>query len=491
MYRPFFQLSDLPFKSTPDLHFFYQDAEREDIVNALLYTLERGDGIIKVVGEVGSGKTTLLRRLSQRLPQHYVSVYINSPNLSSHDILFFICVEFGLQVEREEQKFFLTKKLNTFLLEQYASGKRPLLLIDEAQAMSIDTLEEIRLLTNLETDQDKLLQMVLFGQPELDTNLSQAQIRQFQTRITHSIYLQPFCVGDIQSYLNFRMRKAGYSGVDLFTPKIAALIHQMSRGLLREVNTLADRALLAAYSESSQVLKPHHLDPSLKPRFGWLTGLLIGLSFVLIFSAIGFYLYKQGYLAQNVLKDEVVAPLLQSPSVSVLPESPTMSALLHDSSPVVSESMPIQSTDRIESAFSSEASEVVVNDVLPEQGVQPVLQAHESSREQLYQRLQAQTFLYTVQLIVVPIAEFDTVYQRILMTKLIDPHEVQYYADEVNGVYKFYYGRFDGMQSAQAFIARLPTWLQFGRPYIQPRLRLLKELAVEAQPAQEYEKGIM
>ncbi|MGE4501869.1 MAG: ExeA family protein [Thiomicrospira sp.] len=488
MYRPFFQLSDLPFKSTPDLHFFYQDAEREDIVNALLYTLERGDGIIKVVGEVGSGKTTLLRRLSQRLPQHYVSVYINSPNLSSHDILFFICVEFGLQVEREEQKFFLTKKLNTFLLEQHASGKRPLLLIDEAQAMSIDTLEEIRLLTNLETEQDKLLQMVLFGQPELDTNLSQAQIRQFQTRITHAIYLQPFCVNDIQSYLNFRMRKAGYAGADLFTPKIAALIHQMSRGLLREVNTLADRALLAAYSESSRVLKPHHLDPSLKPRFGWLTGLLIGLLFVLMLSAVGFYLYKQGYLAQNMLDDEVVKSLPQ-PSVSVS-EVPTTPASSHDSLPVALEPAPAQSKDSAELGPSVEVP-VAVSDELPEQVAQPVLQTRESSRERLYQHLQTQTFLYTVQLIVVPIAEFDTVYQRILTTKMIDPHEVQYYADEVNGVYKFYYGRFDGMQSAQAFIARLPTWLQFGRPYIQPRMRLLKELAVEAQPAQEYEKGIM
>jgi type II secretory pathway predicted ATPase ExeA len=483
MYRPYFQLSDLPFKSTPDLHFFYQDAEREDIVNALLYTLERGDGIIKVVGEVGSGKTTLLRRLSQRLPEHYVSVYINSPNLSSHDILFFICVEFGLQVERDEQKFFLTKKLNTFLLEQHARGKRPLLLIDEAQAMSIDTLEEIRLLTNLETDQDKLLQMVLFGQPELDAQLSQPQIRQFQTRITHAIYLQPFSVADIQSYLNFRMRKAGYTGADLFTPNIAGLIHQMSRGLLREVNTLADRALLAAYSESSRVLKPQHLDPSLKPRFGWRTGLLIMVVLVLILSAVGFYLYKQGYLAQNMLSDEVVEPALNDAVVMIETESVTEDTSSDDVIPMSVEPEPTPSIEDVESRLLVETP-VLEDEVLTAQVEQPAQPARASSREQLYQRLQSQSFLYTVQLIVVPIAEFEMINQRILSTKTLDPNEVQYYADEVNGVYKFYYGRFDGMQSAQSVIERLPAWLRFGRPYIQPRVRLLKELATEAQPAQ-------
>lgn len=480
MYRAFFQLTDLPFKSTPDLAFFYQDAEREDIVNAILYTLERGDGIIKVVGEVGSGKTTLLRRLTQRLPEHYVSVYINSPNLSSHDILFFICVEFGLQVDRDEQKFFLTKKLNTFLLEQYAAGKRPLLLIDEAQAMSIETLEEIRLLTNLETEQDKLLQMVLFGQPELDEHLAQPQIRQFQTRITHSIYLQPFSVKDIHAYLNFRMRRAGYPGLDLFTPKIAALIHQHSRGLLRDVNTLADRALLAAYSESSQVIKPHHIDVTLKPSIMRRAGLVMLSLLLLVSLAVGVFLYKNEILAQKMLSEVSVAEL----KLEQVVERSDLTEQAAEPMLVV-----VQEVDEVAQANEADAVEplvtVKVEDVLEVETMQSVetLDPVISSRLALHQRLVSQSFLYTVQLIVVPIEQFDEIHQRINAVDVIEPDYVQFYLDEPNAQYKFYYGRFDGLQSAQTLIDALPNWLQFGRPYVLPRVRLIEVLAAEEQGA--------
>ncbi|QKI88650.1 ExeA family protein [Thiomicrorhabdus xiamenensis] len=258
MYRPYFGLSQLPFKTTPELEMFYNEGSREEILQALKYTVERGDGILKVVGEVGCGKTMILRLLANTLADNFKLIYVNSPNLSSKDILLFICTELGLEVTESSQKFTLINRLQNRLLELYAQGSRVVMLIDEAQAMTLDGLEEIRLLSNLETDSDKLLQIVLFGQPELDRALDNPNIRQLKSRITYSIYIPPFSVDDVLSYLNFRMRRSGYSGIDVFTKPVAKRIFDMTNGYPRGINVLADKLLMVVYSQQDRVAKTKH-----------------------------------------------------------------------------------------------------------------------------------------------------------------------------------------------------------------------------------------
>lgn len=259
MYRKYFGLTSYPFKNTPDLNMFYKHGSRQEILEALLYTITRGDGIVKVTGDVGSGKSMLLRLLSNRLSSDFEIVYIDSPNLSSKDLLLYICYELGINHPQDVQKFTLTNLLKNKLLELHGANRKVVMLIDEAQSMTYDTLEELRLLSNIETDQDKLLQMVLFGQPELDTALNAEKIRQFKSRINYSMFLPPLQGSDVQAYLNYRMRKAGYSGLDVFDLKISKQIQNITQGLPRHINVVADKVLMSIFSSVDKFAKSKHL----------------------------------------------------------------------------------------------------------------------------------------------------------------------------------------------------------------------------------------
>lgn len=305
MYRPYFGLSQLPFKTTPELEMFYNEGSREEILQALKYTVERGDGILKVVGEVGCGKTMILRLLANNLPDNFKLIYVNSPNLSSKDILLFICTELGLEVTESSQKFTLINRLQNRLLELYAQGSRVVMLIDEAQAMTLDGLEEVRLLSNLETDSDKLLQIVLFGQPELDRALDNPNIRQLKSRITYSIYIPPFSVDDVLSYLNFRMRRSGYSGIDVFTKPVAKRIFEMTNGYPRGINVLADKLLMVVYSQQDKVAKTKHFKSldSFENAHSSSFKMLYLSSVIVIFAALAavyFFVYDSKPLFSNV-----------------------------------------------------------------------------------------------------------------------------------------------------------------------------------------------
>ena len=291
MYRSFFGLSSLPFKTTPELQMFYKDGSREQILEALLYTVQRGDGIVKVTGEVGSGKTMLLRLLSSRLPEDTEVIYINSPNLSAKDILLYICTEINIDVSGFTEKFSLTKALNEKLVELHASGKRVVMLIDEAQAMTFDALEEIRLLSNIETNDDKLLQMVLFGQPELDVAMENEKIRQIKSRISYSIHVPPLNSDEVYAYLNYRMRQAGYTGLDVFSPQISKKIQRLSKGLPRNINVIADKILMACFGCGDKVAKSMHLKGVIEKQSFMDKRLLgfVGLSSILIIASLVFY----------------------------------------------------------------------------------------------------------------------------------------------------------------------------------------------------------
>ena len=259
MYQEHFGLNRPPFKITPDTSLFFEGNQRGAALDALLYAIHSGEGIIKVVGEVGSGKTMLCRMLEVRLSNDVDVIYIANPSLSPDNILHVIAHELHLEVNNEMSKVDVMQQIQAHLLKKHANNRQVVLFVEEAQSMPIETLEEIRLLSNLETDQNKLLQMVLFGQPELDEKLSQPHIRQLKERITHSFNLSPFPPDDTLRYLNFRMRAVGYKGPDVFNKKTAGVVKKYSAGLTRRINILADKSMLAAFSEGSHTVTSSHV----------------------------------------------------------------------------------------------------------------------------------------------------------------------------------------------------------------------------------------
>ncbi len=263
MYYEFFGLNDAPFKITPNLGLFYSGSNRGAILDALHYAVSSGEGIVKVIGEVGSGKTMLCRMLADRLPDSIATVYIANPSLSRDELLYTIAHELGFAPENPLPTLFV-RHLQDRLIEMHAQGRQAVVFIDEAQAMPLATLEEIRLLSNLETGTHKLLQIILFGQPELDKHLNVRTIRQLNERITYGFKLAPFGQDNTGEYLNHRLRAVGYRGPDLFPPKAVALIAKASRGLARRINILADKTLLAAYAENAHTIHLAHVRTALR-----------------------------------------------------------------------------------------------------------------------------------------------------------------------------------------------------------------------------------
>jgi MSHA biogenesis protein MshM len=259
MYEEYFGLKRPPFKISPDTSLFFEGGNRGDILGALVYAIHRGEGIVKVVGEVGSGKTMLCRMLQLKLPKSVEIIYIGNPSVSAQDILFVIAHELELPAAKDASKHEVMHMLQDYLLQRHIENKQVVLFIEEAQGMPLDTLEEIRLLSNLETDQHKLLQIILFGQPELDENLSKKSIRQLRERITHNFDLAPLTANEIYKYLNFRMREVGYAGPELITSSLANKVAQYSGGLVRRINIIADKILLSAYAESTHNLTTRHV----------------------------------------------------------------------------------------------------------------------------------------------------------------------------------------------------------------------------------------
>jgi MSHA biogenesis protein MshM len=251
MYLEHYGLSEPPFRITPHTDFFFSGANRGATLEALLYAITHDEGIVKISGEVGSGKTMLCRVLMERLPENVVIIYLANPSLSREDILYALADELGIETPENTRASAVMRALQEKLLALYADSRQVVVLIDEAHAMPKETLEEIRLLSNLESNRHKLLQLVLFGQPELNETLARADMRQLRERITQSFRLEPLVRDDIAEYLDFRMRAAGYRGPSVFSPEALKLIDQASQGLTRRINILADKALLASYANGT------------------------------------------------------------------------------------------------------------------------------------------------------------------------------------------------------------------------------------------------
>ncbi len=251
MYFDFFGLSGAPFTLTPDTTFYFSNPAHQEALNTMLLALQMGEGFIKVTGEVGTGKTLLCRKLLRELSGDpcYVTAYIPNPALTPTELRYTLANELGVGYAPEVGEHRGMQLINERLVEECAAGRRVVLIIDEAQALPEACLEAVRLLTNLETEKSKLLQVVLLGQPELNTNLDRPSVRQLKQRIVFAYHLAPMDAHAVSDYLHHRLAVAGYQGPRLFSDSIAREIARSSKGIPRLVNILAHKCLLSAFGE--------------------------------------------------------------------------------------------------------------------------------------------------------------------------------------------------------------------------------------------------
>lgn len=251
MYTQFFGLTEKPFSITPDPRYLYMSQRHADALAHLLYGISESGGFIQLTGEVGTGKTTLVRSLFEQLPDEADVALILNPELTTEEFLTAITDELGLKVPGDRSVKALIDGLNAYLLDAHSRGRRTVLIVDEAQNLGTELLEQVRLLTNLETPKQKLLQIILIGQPELREVLSRADMRQVAQRVTGRYHLEPLNQADTTRYVRHRMRVAGASG-SVFRPAAIREIFRRSKGVPRLINVVADRALLAGYAQESK-----------------------------------------------------------------------------------------------------------------------------------------------------------------------------------------------------------------------------------------------
>jgi general secretion pathway protein A len=253
MYGEYYGLVRRPFEMTPDPSFLYLGEAHREGLATLLYGVSSGKGFVLLTGEVGTGKTTLLHALLGQLKDDTEAAFIFNPRLDPLDFFHLLFAEYGIgEACRTKAEYLLT--LNRFLIERLREGRSTLLIIDEAQNLSAEMLEEVRLLSNLETPTSKLIQIMLVGQPELKELLARPQLRQLRQRIALSHHLRPFDERETSEYVDDRLQKAGYTGKALFKRSALREIHAVSGGTPRLVNSVCDSALLLGYSRGLRAL---------------------------------------------------------------------------------------------------------------------------------------------------------------------------------------------------------------------------------------------
>lgn len=258
-YLDHFRLDEMPFALTPNTEFCYAHQSHQEALNVLLVGIHNQEGFLKVTGEVGTGKTLLCRMLLKHLKDRFVSCYILNPNITPEGLLYSIGSELHIDLKQQKSIPELQQAITRKLLYYYQQNKPVILLIDEAQSMPVETLETLRLLTNLETEKQKLMQIVLFGQPELNELLDRNDLRQLKQRITFSYQLHPLLEKDIQAYLDHRLKAAGYHYSDLFTKKARKSLYKASDGIPRVINILSHKALLSAYGRNEPIVNHKHI----------------------------------------------------------------------------------------------------------------------------------------------------------------------------------------------------------------------------------------
>lgn len=246
MYLEYYGLTEPPFSITPNPRFLFYSAKHREAFNHLLYGIRERKGFVQLTGEVGAGKTTLCRALLEQLGENFATALILNPVLNADQLIKAIAMEFGLPAKGLD-RLETVELINKFLLEQVAKGRESVLIIDEGQDLTNELLEQVRLLSNLETDARKLLQIVLLGQTELRDRLNHHELRQLRQRITVRYHLSPLSRGEVGHYIQHRLTVSGSKGAPYFTLPAIWRIHRYSRGIPRLVNALCDKCLLAGY----------------------------------------------------------------------------------------------------------------------------------------------------------------------------------------------------------------------------------------------------
>jgi general secretion pathway protein A len=312
MYLRFFGLNEKPFAITPDPRYLYLSERHAEALAHLLYGINESGGFIQLTGEVGTGKTTVVRTLLSRVPHHADVAVILNPRVTPVEFLLTICEELGLGIadsDRDSVKQ-MVDALNRRLLAAHAEGRRIIVIVDEAQNLSADVLEQVRLLTNLETPTQKLLQIILIGQPELRELLDRTDLRQLAQRITGRYHLEPLSREETRGYVRHRLRVAG-AAEEIFTPAALGEIHRLSTGIPRVINVTCDRALLGAYTQEARKVTPSLVRQAaaevygrrfLPAWLGWLAAAL-GLAGIAGIAVLGWLLWqRQTYPLHAVTK---------------------------------------------------------------------------------------------------------------------------------------------------------------------------------------------
>ena len=295
MYEDYFGFNQLPFSLTPNTEFYLNARVHQEALNLLNVTLPNAEGFIKLVGEVGTGKTMLCRKLLASLDEaeEFVSAYIPNPYLSPQELRFVIADELAVDYAPDAGQHQLTKVLTEKLVSLAGENKKVVLVVDEAQAMPHETLEALRLMTNIETQTTKLLQVVLFGQPELDDMLAQDNLRQLRQRITFSYHLEALDQQESTSYLQHRLRTAGFNGTQLFDSAALKLLFKASAGVPRLINILAHKSLMSAYGKGDRLVGHMHVKAAVQDTEGvsmpsWLSSLFSASACLLLINSTVF-----------------------------------------------------------------------------------------------------------------------------------------------------------------------------------------------------------
>lgn len=287
LYLDYFGLGSPPFSITPDPSFFFEGEDRGAFIAGLLHASLQAEGIVLVIGEVGSGKTLMSRLLLTRLPDHVDTVYLPNPSFSRDEIIDVIARDLGIAAARQGMRL---EALQQELIKRHAQGRQVVVLIDEAHAMPADSIEEVRRLSNMETDNRKLVQLVLCGQPELDTLLSAPHLRQVRDRVVYRLMLRNLSQDDSSAYLDHRLRVAGWRGGRMFSWLGERLLLADARGRARRLNLIADKALLAAYAEGKRQVNAKHV---------WLAIRDAGANFSSFFNPHGAWLFLKRLFIHN------------------------------------------------------------------------------------------------------------------------------------------------------------------------------------------------
>lgn len=487
MYLDYFSLKRHPFRITPDPSLFFHGGAHGlgVVLDALVDGITTGELILKVVGEVGSGKTMLCRMLEERLPPTVDIVYLANPELSARDIIYAIAFELKLPVDAHTDRLVVMQKLQDYLLGRHAAGANVVVFIEEAQSMPLETLEEVRLLSNLETHHHKLMQIVLFGQPELDRKLENKSIRQLRERITHSFELQPLSEQEIREYLHFRLQAAGCPWPQLFSPKAEQLLAKASAGLSRRINILADRALLATYADPATrqgmrnsageilpMVQPKHVRVAIKDSAYRVDhtdirkNLLIGAgmaALLLTGVGVGWWLNRDSDMQPVSLPVAAVEPeAVAAPTpVPVQPAAATVSS-------VVAQNV---SSTTIEVTASSSPVAVAAKEVAIPPGLTALVAVRARASVPWLASLPGREG-YSVQMYAVGISELDKLQEYFEFLELTDMFGDVYMcrisaSGGLEAQWLVLHELFEGYSKAESFIRSLPPYLGQHQPYVR------------------------